>query len=79
MKNDIKSIENNDINSIKGVIVVGHANFENENYFGNADKMQVLPKERIMILEGAVISLMISGYYSWKKDSCRWCYKEYNN
>ena len=53
MKNDIKSIENNDINSIKKVIGVGHASFENENNFGDADTIHILPKERTMILEGA--------------------------
>ena len=53
LKNDIKSIENNDINSIKKVIGVGHASFENENNFGDADTIHILPKERTMILEGA--------------------------
>ena len=53
LKNDIKSIENNDVNSIKKVIGVGHASFENENNFGDADTIHILPKERTMILEGA--------------------------
>lgn len=53
LKNDIKSIENNDVNSVKKVIGVGHASFENENNFGDADTIHILPKERTMILEGA--------------------------
>ena len=53
LKNDIKSIENNDVNSIKKVIGVGHASFENENNFGDADTIHILPGERIMVLEGA--------------------------
>lgn len=53
LKNDIKSIENNDISSVKKVIGVGHASFENENNFGDADTIHILPKERTMILEGA--------------------------
>ena len=53
LKNDIKSIENNDVNSVKEVVGVGHASFENENNFGDADTIHIFPEKRIMILEGA--------------------------